>query len=150
LSQIKPADFFGSNFSSNNKKFRLEPEPSRARLDSITQLIFLKQKQKNKATWPRWKMIGGVKTIRVNTIRGQKRGRTPRPPRCFQIRKKPSTMLTSWSHKHRKNITLANVVVGETVRVIQCEIIYDRCYNESDLVVVEKLNRHKFRFPQDF
>jgi hypothetical protein len=36
LSQIKPADFFGSSFSSNNKKIRLEPEPSRARLDSIT------------------------------------------------------------------------------------------------------------------
>jgi Fe2+ transport system protein B len=36
LSQIKPADFLCSSFSSNNKKFRLEPELSRARLHSIT------------------------------------------------------------------------------------------------------------------
>jgi hypothetical protein len=50
---------------------------------------------------------------------------------CFQIRKKP-TSRTSWSAMHRKKLTFANVVVGETVRVIQCQIMVDdRCYNEQ-------------------
>jgi hypothetical protein len=58
---------------------------------------------------------------------------------CFQIRKKPSSR-PYWCPLHNKQFNFANVVVGETVRVIQCKIVDDRCYNESNMVVVEKEN----------
>jgi hypothetical protein len=58
--------------------------------------------------------------------------------KCFRIRRMPSSR-TYWCPLHNKQFNFANVVVGETVNVIQCKIVDDRCYNESNLVVVEKL-----------
>jgi hypothetical protein len=58
--------------------------------------------------------------------------------KCFRIRRKLSST-TYRCPLHKKRFYLADVVVGEAVRVIQCTILDDRCYNESNMVVIEKL-----------
>jgi hypothetical protein len=59
---------------------------------------------------------------------------------CFQIMKPLSGSSVSCA-LHKKNISLGNVAFGETVQVVQCQVIDDQCYNELNLVVVEFLNR---------
>lgn len=62
--------------------------------------------------------------------------------KCFRIKNNPSK-LKDYCPLHKKSLYFGNVVVGDAVHVIRCKFLDDRCYNETNLVVVQVLNRRE-------